>query len=99
MWSDFDVNRKDSYQDAVTASFHPVHNRNHSNAPLTEVLELGIGFRYDTTFFVGDYAFYLQAGWEEQIWFDQNQFLDLSRDASGGNLSFQGLSVKAGLLF
>ncbi|MBS0650908.1 MAG: hypothetical protein JSR93_07095 [Verrucomicrobia bacterium] len=65
---------------------------------LTQVLELGLGFRYDCTFFLGDYEFYLQAGWEEQIWFNQNQFLD-TVDTRTGDLTFQGLTVKAGLMF
>jgi hypothetical protein len=97
MWSDFDNHRKDSFASATTAKYHTMHNHNHFYT-LTEVVELGIGFRYDTTFFVGDYEFYLQAGWEEQIWFNQNQFFDLNDDHSG-NLTFQGLSVKAGLMF
>lgn len=99
LWSDFDVSRKDEYASAIESEYKIVNNKNPHTDALTEVLELGIGLRYDTTFFVGDYAFYIQAGWEEQIWFNQNQLYSLSRDASASNLTFQGLSVKAGLMF
>lgn len=99
LWSDFDVSRKDEYASAVMAEYHTVHNKNPHTDALTEVLELGIGLRYETTFFLGNRDFYIQAGWEEQIWFNQNQLYTLGRDASGGNLTFQGLTVKAGLLF
>ena len=99
LWSQFHSSRKDSYEDsgAGIAEYTTLHTRDHFNT-ITEVLELGLGFRYDTTFFVGDYAFYLQAGWEEQIWFNQNQFYDMADNVTG-NMSMQGLSVKAGLMF
>ncbi|MBS0607093.1 MAG: autotransporter domain-containing protein [Parachlamydiales bacterium] len=97
LWSDFDNHRKDSFATAFVPKYHTMRNHN-SFFTLTEVVEFGLGFRYDTTFFVGDYEFYLQAGWEEQIWFNQNQFYDLNNDMSG-NLTFQGLTVKAGLMF
>ncbi|MBI3236101.1 MAG: hypothetical protein HYZ48_00050 [Chlamydiales bacterium] len=97
LWSRFHSNRKDSYADAATPKFHNLKTHNHFNT-MTEVLELGLGFRYDTTFFIGDYAFYLQAGWEEQIWFNQNQYYDLADDVKG-NMGMQGLSVKTGIMF
>lgn len=97
LWSNFHSKREDNYA-APGFDKEEVTDYRRSLQTLTEVLELGLGFRYDTTFFVGDYAFYLQAGWEEQIWFNQNQFLD-TRDTRTGNLTMHGLSVKAGLMF
>ncbi len=97
LWSDFHSKREDEFATPLLPKFEIAHYHR-TLLTLTEVLELGLGFRYDTTFFVGDYSFYLQAGWEEQIWFNQNQFLD-SRDTRSGNLTMHGLSVKAGLMF
>jgi len=103
LWSSFDTHRTDHLAgiDAVTtlevAKVQNLHVKRDLNT-LTEVLELGMGFRYDTTFFLGDYDFYIQAGWEEQIWFNQNQFLD-TVDTRTGNLTFQGLTVKTGIMF
>ncbi|MBI3236493.1 MAG: hypothetical protein HYZ48_02120 [Chlamydiales bacterium] len=102
LWSDFHVHRKDSVSDPVGDVVIPskIHNLRLKDSihNLTEVLELGFGMRYDTTFFEGDYQFSFQAGWEQQIWFDQNQFFDLT-ETLNGNLSLQGLTIKAGLMF
>ena len=97
LWSDFHSRRQDTYEDPSNPRAKVARYKRHLET-LTEVLELGLGLRYDTTFFVGDYAFFLQAGWEEQIWFNQNQYLD-SRDTRSGNLTLHGLSIKAGLMF
>ncbi len=58
------------------------------------VLETQIGLRYDYLFSDDEYRFRLQAGWESQIWFNQNQFLaeDLANQ-QGANLGFQGLTL------
>jgi hypothetical protein len=97
MWSDFHSKRQDHLATNTVAKVETLHVHR-TLTTLTEVLELGLGLRYDTTFFVGDYEFYLQAGWEEQIWFDQNQFLD-TVDTRTGNLTFQGFTFKTGLMF
>ncbi|MBS0653877.1 MAG: MOMP family protein, partial [Verrucomicrobia bacterium] len=97
MWSDFHSKREDHIASNAFAKVECLDFKR-TLTTLTEVLELGLGFRYDCTFFLGDYEFYLQAGWEEQIWFNQNQFLD-TVDTRTGNLTFHGLTVKAGLMF
>jgi hypothetical protein len=97
LWSDFHSKREDH---VATNTIAKVENLDFKRTltTLTQVLEFGLGFRYDCTFFIGDYEFFLQAGWEEQIWFNQNQFLD-TVDTRTGNLTFHGLTVKAGLMF
>lgn len=67
--------------------------------PLTAILEWSLGFRFETAFHNDDYMFQLQAGWEEQLWFNENQFPLFPNAGSGGNLSFQGLTVKAAFYF
>ena len=103
LWSSFESEREDRFSaiDGVTSlQIAKVKNLNFERDlnTITEVLELGLGVRYETTFSSGSYDFYIQAGWEEQIWFNQNQFLD-TVDTRTGNATFQGLTVKACLMF
>jgi len=97
LWSDFHSKREDHFATNTIAKVETLDLKR-TLTTLTQVLEFGLGFRYDCTFFLGDYEFYLQAGWEEQIWFNQNQFLDTINTRTG-DLTFQGLTVKAGLMF
>ena len=60
------------------------------------VLELALGVRYEMLFSQDRYQFFAQAGWEQQIWWDQNQ---LSGRTDFGNLTLQGLDVKLGFAF
>jgi hypothetical protein len=74
----------------VTASHHTV----------TPVLEMGLGLTYMTWFYDESYMFDIRAGWEEQVWFGNNQFLNTDQThSSNGNLSFQGFTLKFGFHF
>lgn len=59
------------------------------------VLETQIGLRYDYMWCDDEYRFRLQAGWESQLWFNQNHFLlnDLANQ-QGADLGFEGLTVQ-----
>lgn len=96
LWSYFKVKRIDHMQTASTPS--PLVDTNvivaneslrfHSLRP---VLELDLGMRWDYWFLDDDYRIRIQAAWEQQVWFNQNQFLNpSSRD---GLLSLQGLTA------
>ncbi len=66
------------------------------------VLEMAMGFRYETSF--GDdnyYRFMISAGWEQQLWWDQNQFYKIGAvdTQTSNDLMFQGLDVKVGFAF
>lgn len=66
---------------------------------ITPVLEFALGLRWDYKFSDDDYRVRLQAGWEEQVWFNQNQFLYTSEGypipgSNFGNLVMQGLTVE-----
>ncbi len=64
------------------------------------VLELALGLRYDVGFGEDDYyRFMIQTGWEQQIWWNQNNFVTTSGTSKYGDLSFQGLDVKVGFTF
>lgn len=66
---------------------------------ITPVLEFALGLRWDYKFSDDDYRVRLQAGWEEQVWFNQNQFLYTREGyaipgSNFGNLVMQGLTVE-----
>ena len=68
------------------------------------VVEMALGLRYETLFSNDNYQFFVQAGWEQQIWLDQNQFIRSvfehnSSFSTSGELTMQGLDVKVGLAF
>lgn len=98
MWSYFDVERIDTEQD--TLSFNPhdlpvkifnLTNRMHGVKP---VFEYTLGLNWETWFSDNNYYIALSAGWEQQIWFGQNQLLHLMEEAAHGSLTTQGLTVK-----
>ncbi len=94
--NDFDVSRKDEVE---TATREWNQNHIHKSAhPVTAVLEWGLGLRFETAFHNDDFLFQLQAGWEEQIWFNQNQFINFS-NSSTSDLNFEGLTIKAAFYF
>ena len=71
-----------------------VQNQFHT---LNAVLELALGVRYDYWFSDNDYRLRIQAGFEEQLWFNQNHFTKTYNPEINhyGNLVFQGLTIKA----
>ena len=69
-----------------SASYH-----NHTAAP---VLGLALGIKKDQWFYNNRFHVAVQAGWEEQIWLDQNQLLQDRGAAPPSNLVLQGLSVR-----
>ncbi len=89
LWGQFKSKRIDT-ANAVT----PAHNTNHFHTA-TPVVELAIGLRKDQWFCNNRLHVGVQAGWEEQIWFDQNQLPSGNNGlALGGNLVLQGLTVR-----
>lgn len=58
------------------------------------VLETQIGLRYDYMFCDDEYRFRIQAGWENQLWFNQNHFIGNALVAGQGqDLGFQGFTL------
>jgi hypothetical protein len=98
LWSDFHVKAKDRSKMPTFASSVSSTNLR-TREVITEVIpviEMGIGLTYMAWFNQDQYLFQISAGWEEQIWIDFNHFVDFSRS---GNLSAQGLTIKAGFAF
>lgn len=84
----------DTTTDAVIVENNTRINLAGRKHQVNAVLETQIGLRYDYLFSDDEYRFRLQAGWESQLWFNQNQFLaDDLANQQGANLGFQGLTV------
>ncbi|MCH9630954.1 MAG: hypothetical protein S4CHLAM37_09650 [Chlamydiia bacterium] len=109
LWGQFDTKRKDTTQstETITNTTDPDSDETNTVLPsrmvdvtnkfhtLSPVLELALGLRYDYWFSDNDYRFRIQAGWEEQVWFDQNQLFDIQvLTPLTGNLIFQGFTLK-----
>ncbi|NDD58507.1 MAG: hypothetical protein EBZ47_04535 [Chlamydiae bacterium] len=75
--------------------FSEVVNEYSSYHSLTPVIEFGLGLEYMTWFCNDSYMFNVKAGWEEQIWFNTNQFIE----ADYGNLMLQGFTFNVGFHF
>jgi hypothetical protein len=97
LWNDFKSSRKDTHTlDDVTSTPLNIH---YHPFTVTTVLEMALGLRFETIFSKGRYMYMLQAGWEEQIWFNQGQFINLSSPNAIGNLTMEGLTIKTGFWF
>ena len=108
LWGQFTVSRIDTGSQDVGDSANIItikevnitatnlERRIHTLRP---VMEFDIGIRWDYWFLDDDYRIRIQAAWEEQIWFDQNQFLELHHTNRYGCLNLQGLTVEFRLDF
>lgn len=100
MWSYFQSSRKDNASQTTTDSnYFNFNNLTITDAKqtfhtITPVLELQIGLRWETMCSNDDYRIRFQAGWEEQLWFNQNQFININGYNPYGNLSFQGVTAE-----
>jgi hypothetical protein len=94
LWSEVSAQRKGTLfpQDYqwfdVNKAFHHV----------MPVLEMGIGLTYMTWFSDNSYMFKMDAGWEEQVWFDTNYLPGVSNTVSG-NLTLQGFTLNVEFAF
>lgn len=97
LYSQFETTRKDVETSGATPGvIYYVENNFHTIKP---VLEMAFGVRYETFFSNDRYQLFFQAGWEEQFWFDHNQLIDNGFRYGRGDLTLQGLDIKAGFSF
>jgi hypothetical protein len=66
---------------------------------VTAVLELGLGLFVEWAFSNDNYMFSLAVGWENQVWFNQNNMIFLMNNGAPGNLSLQGFTLRAEFAF
>ena len=96
LWSQFDVCRRDKVDADVSNDDAAVTMLNTENDfhTIVPVLELGIGLRWEMWSCDDAYHFQVQAGWEEQVWMNMNQFYGIYEEGSHGNLNLQGFTLK-----
>lgn len=99
LWGQFDVHRKDREKQSISAEDFVLLDRTNEFYTLKPVVEACIGFRFDHWFCRNRWHLRLEAGWEEQLWFSQNQFFHSFEESAHGDLSLQGLTLKARLDF
>jgi len=96
LWGEFDLERKETQITAADVSTVVLHT---AVSPKTfePVIELFAGARWETPFGDNDrFNFLLQAGWEQQIWILQNEYIKRMPETDhSGDLILQGLTVKA----
>jgi len=95
LWSDFHIHQKQNLVGSVTGS-QTTQFTEESLQTVIPVFEAGLGVSYIAWFNCSRYRFEFRAGWEEQIWLDFNHYMSLG---GTGNLSVQGLTLKALLNF
>lgn len=96
LWANFKVTRVDesaALPEVEGTETVSLSTKNTVNT-VKPVLEMALGLRWETWFSDNDYHFMVQAGWEDQVWFSQNQMLHLTDSAAHGDLGLQGLTVK-----
>jgi len=99
LYSQFTMTTQNARQLVTGAAKLQTANIKSSDYGVSPVLEMAIGLRWDTNW-SDSWAFRLQAGWEQQVWWGQNHFNGVgSKFNSVGDLSFQGLTIKARLDF
>lgn len=102
LWGKFTLSRKDTSNvidlggsTTHLANYAALNVRDHFYQ-LNTVLENTIGFKYSYFSCQDRYKLDGFIGWETQMWFDQNQFI---QQGVFGNLTLQGLLVKLALNF
>lgn len=96
-WSKFDS--KNTTKDDSGNTKASVGNDFYTVAPM---IEATLGIRWETWWSDGSWKFLLQAGWEEQVWFNHNNFVVPGSDANSigsGSYTMQGLTIKAAVAF
>jgi hypothetical protein len=101
LMSEFDIDRKDKFGSNLSPEVTNV-DVNSDFYTIKGVLEMDIGLRFEMWFGCNDaYHFMLQAAWEEQLWWNQNNMIHVGTQNVGfgskesGDLMLHGLTIKA----
>jgi hypothetical protein len=98
LWTDYDNSRKDEFETTQGGTELVTYRGKSDLHTIEPVLEIGLGLMYQTWWHNDDYQFTIAAGWEEQVWFNHNQNINISSHRNG-NFTLQGLTVKVGFEF
>ena len=94
LWSRFKVTREDLALQTNATTYNTIINTMKDCHTVKPVLELQLGARYDYWFCDDDYHFGIEAAWEQQVWFNQGQFINiLEPNSANTNLTLQGLTI------
>lgn len=95
-WTDFDIERTDLMREFnVSDVFLTSLKTENDYYALKGILETSIGLRWETWFKNDDYHFSIDASWEEQIWWSNNQYLHINEESAHGDLTLHGLTLQA----
>lgn len=98
LWSFLEDRCKQTLTDTTTNIPVITLNTKEKLQGIINVFEFGLGLTYMQWLSQDRYQIFVKAGWEEQLWNSFNNFVDAVILRSG-NLSIQGLTVKAGFNF
>jgi len=99
LWERFELDYKETTFDSSDDSTTIDSNFENEFQTIKPVLELFLGFRWETWFCCDNYHFGIDGGWEIQWWGDQNQFYGDTTETLLGDLYLHGLTLKFRLDF
>jgi len=105
LWGQYEVKRRDLRTDFASPNPNPTpqlgtilttYNTEKNFHSIKGVLELAMGLRGEWWFADERYHFLIQAGWEEQVWINHNQFIKMHFvESAHGDMLLQGFVLKA----
>ncbi len=105
VWSEIDIYRRDqefAIENGNVVEEGSIVEFKNEHCVLVPVSELLFGIRYDTTM-CDCYDLFVFVGWENQVWWDLNRYIFINNEGlqhgPHGNVTYQGLVVRAGLDF
>ncbi len=99
LWGEFNVHRKDTERQDIGFPEQAIWDLRNCFYTLKPVFETYVGLRYDHWFKYNRSHLAMQAGWEQQLWFSQNQFIRSTEPGAHGDLQFSGLTIRLRLDF
>jgi hypothetical protein len=100
LWTHYKINRNDVVFNASLENDRTsLVCASDCRHPVQSVLETSLGVRWDTDLCCGDYGFYVDIAWEQQVWYNHNYFINSVVNQNHGDLTLQGLTVGAGFSF
>ncbi len=98
LYGEFNIHQKEQAEiEELMFSVEPLqfHDSFHIARPITD---LGIGFGWDTLFAYDSLHIGLKVGWEQHVFFDQNQFIRFVNSSTNSLLSNRGDLALEGLI-
>ena len=94
MWTDYDIDRKDSFHPNSVSNGTTALNVHRDEHSIRAVTEFQLGLKGEWWFSNDDYHLAVSAAYEQQVWINYGSYIFVINDADN-DLSFHGLTVKA----